>query len=60
MWSGPWVVVFPTRGVGQGTNTATDVVSINAGAVREVATLDEEESRKRAARKARFAAAPED
>ena len=28
--------------------------------MREVATLDEEESRKRAARKARFAAAPED
>ena len=60
MWSGPWVVVFPTRGVGRWTNTATDVVSNIAGAVREAATLDEEESRRRAARKARFTAAPKD
>ena len=35
-------------------------MSANAGAVRKVATLDEEESKKRAAREARFAAAPED
>ena len=35
-------------------------MSVNAGAVREVATLDEEESKKRAARQARFAAPPED
>ena len=35
-------------------------MSANAGEVRKVATLDEEESKKRAARQARFAAAPED
>ena len=35
-------------------------MSANAGTVRKVATLDEEESKKRAARQARFAATPED
>ena len=43
-----------------GDLTGRPMMCRTAGAVREVATLCEEESRKRAAREARFAAAPED